>query len=189
MLSKVPHASVVTLLSSWEQAGRLHIQTPLAAGGDLASFLSVLADSPSAPASFSASIGESPSAAGLDEGRTWKLLGALASGLAHIHSLGIIHLDIKPANVLITHDRHVILTDFGTATCWPRKRPSEILRGSGMGSTVVDELTAGPVWEEREGDRGYLSAEAVNGVVSPAGDVFRCVARLGVALANPRLIE
>jgi mitosis inhibitor protein kinase SWE1 len=173
-LSKAPHASVVTLLSSWEQAGRLHIQTPLAAGGDLASFLSLLADTPSPP-SFRASFGESPSL-GLDEGRAWKLLAALASGLAHIHKLGIIHLDIKPANVLITHDRHVVLTDFGTATCWPRKRPSEILRGSGMGTAVVDEITTGPVWEEREGDRGYLSAEAVNGVVSPAGDVFRCAA-------------
>lgn len=171
-LSKAPHASVITLLSSWEQAGRLHIQTPLATGGDLASFLSLLADAPSPP-SFSASIGEG-SSPGLDEGRTWKLLDALASGLAHVHKLGIIHLDIKPANVLITHDRNVILTDFGTATCWPRKRPSEILRGSGMGTAVADEITSGPVWEEREGDRGYLSAEAVNGVVSTAGDVFRC---------------
>lgn len=164
----------MSLLSSWEQAGRLHIHTELATGGDLASFLSLLADAPAEP-TFGSALHDGPPSAGLDEARTWKVLAALSAGLAHVHALGIIHLDIKPANVLITRERTVVLTDFGTATCWPRKRPSEILHGSGMGTAAVDELSSAPGWEEREGDRGYLSAEAVNGVVSKAGDVFRCV--------------
>lgn len=172
-ITKTPHSNVISLLSSWEQAGRLHIHTPLALGGDLSTFLSLLAQTPSDP-SFASRLCET-SPPGLDEARTWKLLASLSSGLAHVHSLGIIHLDIKPANVLISHEGNVVLTDFGTATCWPRKRPSEILSGSGHGSGKVEEISSGPVWEEREGDRGYLSAEAVNGTVSKAGDVFRCV--------------
>lgn len=33
--------------------------------------------------------------------------------LEYIHSLGIIHRDLKPDNLLINHDGHIKLTDFG----------------------------------------------------------------------------
>ncbi len=40
-----------------------------------------------------------------------ELLGALE----HIHAAGVIHRDVKPANVLIDRERHSRLTDFGVA--------------------------------------------------------------------------
>ena len=39
----------------------------------------------------------------------------IASGLHHIHHLGIIHLDIKPSNVLVSDDGKAKIMDFGLA--------------------------------------------------------------------------
>jgi serine/threonine protein kinase len=47
---------------------------------------------------------------------TPNLLHDIFSGLAHIHSLGIIHRDIKPANILLASaDGPACLADFGVA--------------------------------------------------------------------------
>lgn len=39
----------------------------------------------------------------------------LMSGLAYIHSAGIIHGDIKLENILLTHNHHIRITDFGSS--------------------------------------------------------------------------
>jgi len=44
-----------------------------------------------------------------------RIVSALADGLDHAHRHGVIHRDVKPANVILTTDGRPVLTDFGIA--------------------------------------------------------------------------
>jgi serine/threonine-protein kinase len=51
----------------------------------------------------------------LDEGQTWRLLSDLLSALAAAHRASVLHLDVKPSNVLLDGNRGYVLTDFGVS--------------------------------------------------------------------------
>ena len=73
-----------------------------------------------------------------------------------MHRSGVIHLDLKPGNIFITHDGRLRIGDFGMATRWPR--PASV------------DGTLGTL--EREGDRRYLAPEVLEGRYGPNVDVF-----------------
>jgi len=51
----------------------------------------------------------------LREATIRSLLEEILAGLASVHAHGMLHLDIKPANVFITDDNRAVLLDFGAA--------------------------------------------------------------------------
>ncbi len=64
--------------------------------------------------------------------RALPLLDAVASALTHIHDKGILHLDLKPENVLCDARGSVKITDFGLALPQVDARPlAELGRGQG----------------------------------------------------------
>ncbi len=56
------------------------------------------------------------------------VLGQIASGLLYAHQHGALHLDLKPANVLVDKRGHVALTDFGLG---------RLIRSDGVDDTVA----------------------------------------------------
>lgn len=122
----------VQLFDSWEDKNHLYIQTEFCEEGSLDSFLD--------------QVGRK---ARLDDFRIWKILLELSRGLKHIHDSGFIHLDLKPANVLITFEGVLKIADFGMATRWPAQ--------PGI---------------DGEGDREYIGPEILRGHFDKPGDVF-----------------
>jgi tetratricopeptide (TPR) repeat protein/predicted Ser/Thr protein kinase len=54
-------------------------------------------------------------AGGLTRDQRLAILETVARAVAHAHSQGVIHRDLKPQNILIDADGRVVLTDFGLA--------------------------------------------------------------------------
>ena len=82
-----------------------------------------------------------------------ELLAQAADGLGAAHAAGIVHRDVKPANLIVTPDRQVKVTDFGIA------RAAE-----GVGLTSTGEVMGTPQ---------YLSPEQAQGLTAtPASDVY-----------------
>ena len=91
----------------------------------------------------------------------------IVDALAHAHESGVIHADLKPANIMVTRQGHVKVLDFGVARLVP---------GSGTGESVTwDTEHSVPVG----GTLRYMPPEALRGELSDArGDLWA----LGVVL-------
>jgi serine/threonine-protein kinase len=102
-------------------------------------------------------------------GRAVHLATQVADALDYAHKAGVIHRDVKPANILVTEDDRVKVADFGIA-----KAAIEALEdASGGGPSDLTE--SGTI----VGTAKYLSPEQVNGVpVDGRSDVYA----LGVVL-------
>ncbi|KAL4792900.1 hypothetical protein BDV19DRAFT_391721 [Aspergillus venezuelensis] len=123
---------IISFMDSWEDNGHLYIQTEYCEEGSLDVFL--------------AQVGLK---ARLDDFRIWKILLELSTGLKHIHDSGFIHLDLKPANILVTFEGVLKIADFGMATRWPAEEGIE-----------------------GEGDREYIGPEILMGRYDKPADIF-----------------
>jgi hypothetical protein len=96
---------------------------------------------------------------------------AIASAVAHLHGLGIVHRDIKPGNVLIMGDGELRLTDFGLVK---DLQPEEV---NPSATLYVPRTSTGAVL----GTRHYMAPEQERGeAVEKPADVYA----LGVLLVE-----
>jgi YVTN family beta-propeller protein len=96
LAAQVEHPNVITVHHAGEEGGQLYLAMHLVDGVDLRSLVEA-----SGP---------------LDPARAVRLLAGIAAGLDAAHTRGLVHRDVKPANVLVERDgdsERVFLTDFG----------------------------------------------------------------------------
>ncbi|XP_074854502.1 membrane-associated tyrosine- and threonine-specific cdc2-inhibitory kinase [Carettochelys insculpta] len=123
------HPNCVSFVRAWEERGQLYIQTELC---------------PASLLQYCEGHGRLP------EGQVRACLWDLLQALRHLHACGLLHMDIKPANIFLT-ERHVCkLGDFG----------------------LVLELDRGDLSDAQEGDPRYMAPELLRGEYSEAADVF-----------------
>jgi serine/threonine protein kinase len=93
LAASLDHPNVIPIHAAGEHDGVLYIAMRLVPGDDLRTMLRLRGR--------------------LEPGRAIPLIAQVASALDAAHAHGLVHRDVKPANVLVTPEEHVYLTDFG----------------------------------------------------------------------------
>ncbi len=93
LAAALDHPNIVPIHAAGEHDGILYIAMRFVPGDDLRTLLR--AGGP------------------LEPERAVRLIAQVASALDAAHAQGLVHRDVKPANVLVTAEDHVYLTDFG----------------------------------------------------------------------------
>jgi CHASE2 domain-containing sensor protein/predicted Ser/Thr protein kinase len=148
LAASIEHVNVIPVYEAGEDDGLLFIAMRLVEGVDLAQVLQ--------------------REGRLDPARAGRIVGRLAAALDAAHARGLVHRDVKPANVLLTLDdpEHVYLTDFGVA--------------KELGAAGALTRTGGLV-----GTLDYLAPESIRGEpAGPAGDVYALAALLSECLTG-----
>jgi serine/threonine protein kinase len=132
-VAALAHPNIVQLFDYGEEAGRPYIVFEHLPGGSLEQRLD--------------------SARRLPDEDTARITAEIASGLAHAHARGVVHRDMKPANVLFDVEGRAKIADFGIAHI-------------GGADTITE---AGMVI----GTAAYISPEQARGQpATPASDVY-----------------
>jgi DNA-binding beta-propeller fold protein YncE len=143
LAASIEHPNVIPIHHAGEEKGLLYLAMRLVEGRDLRAMIDEYA--------------------ALDPRQVARIVSAVAAALDAAHARGLVHRDVKPANILIEYrgvSDHVFLTDFG------------ISRISGRGGTVTST-------GEFLGSVDYVAPEQVEGrEVDGRADVYSlgCVA-------------
>lgn len=95
IIGSLNHRNIITIYDVGEVSDRAFISMEYLNGGDLASRIT---------------------AGCLDPCEALEIAAGIGDGLAFAHEQGIVHRDVKPANILFHRDGTPILSDFGIAT-------------------------------------------------------------------------
>jgi serine/threonine protein kinase len=97
---------------------------------------------------------------GMERTEALPVIRGIAEGLAYAHRKGIVHSDLKPANIFLTEDRTPKILDFGIARAVP----------SAVDSGPKDQFDAGALGAYTE---AYATEEMVGGAApAPADDMY-----------------
>lgn len=113
-LAKLQHPNIVGVLDYGEYQGAPYLVMIYLAGGTLKDYLKRASNG-------RLSVAEAASIA-----------AGIARGLDHAHQRGIIHRDVKPANILLSEDGRPMLSDFGIAKLLENQN-GYTLTGTGVG--------------------------------------------------------
>lgn len=131
-LGRCDHPNVVKVFASGEEHGTHWYAMELIDGADLAEVARSLSTTDDFQVALSTSVermrkerASEPSAPkhevslGKPRARPWELARLMrdaALGLAHLHEQGIVHRDVKPANLMVTPERRLVIMDLGLAS-------------------------------------------------------------------------
>jgi tRNA A-37 threonylcarbamoyl transferase component Bud32 len=177
-LAHVRHPAIVDIIDAGEDDGMPYLAMELLEGRTLSGLLSARGR--------------------LDPEEVIKLGAALAEGLATAHSAGVIHRDVKPANVLITREarNQIHLCDFGIARLiGPEVRQDRALTqlGAIIGTPEYMPLEAflnGPEVDHRADvfSLGMMLYECLTGAL-PVEGAIGAILRQRTTAAVPQLHE
>jgi hypothetical protein len=172
-LARLRHPNVVRVIDTGDEGGFAWIATEFVPGQTLADWIRQSRGEPDTfqIADAAATRGGVPAhaaprdAATVRTAITW--FRDLAAALDALHAIGLVHHDVKPANILIDHDRRPFLIDFGL---------------SSSSESTVDGMLAGTV--------PYMSPEQTLGgyvAVTPRSDVYSLAATFHEVLTGERV--
>lgn len=172
VLGKNPH--VVRYYSAWAEDGHMLIQNEYCEGGSLADLIER----------------NKKSSEVMGEGELKQLLIQVAQGLKYIHSLGLVHMDVKPGNIFISYNTNMEECQYSgdegfdeNDTSGPRKR-TPIYKIGDLGHVTS---VANPQVEE--GDCRFLPNEILQDNYSslPKADIFALALTVYLAGGAPDL--
>jgi serine/threonine-protein kinase len=119
--------------------------------------------------------------------RTLDIFSRLAETLAYVHDRGVLHLDIKPENIMVGEYGEVTVVDWGAARLYDRKPFEEYLR------RFTDKTELATFEREQAnyvlGTPPYMSPEQTNtprDLLTPGSDIFSAGVVLYEMLAGRR---
>jgi serine/threonine protein kinase len=125
-----------------------------------------------------------------------RLLPALLEGLQHVHEAGLLHGDVRPANIMLTVFNTPRLIDFGDTRAWMQPRflpatplstlcydPPEKITGEERGATSDVYALAATLYRAISGERPPSAVDRLK------GDRCRPLAELALPGFDPRLLS
>jgi PAS domain S-box-containing protein len=113
ILQQLDHPNIAKLINVIEKDDALFLLMEYCDGGDLLKYMRSAGGEISLSSASSSEFGDEIVGPSLAEGKTKRVFAQLASAISYLHSLNIVHRDLKHKNILFDSNGNVKLIDFG----------------------------------------------------------------------------